>query len=49
MNKIEFLSIYGIGAYLKLILLKRYLKSINIDIKKLNNYQIAKMLGIEYH
>ena len=49
MNKIEFLSIYGIGAYLKLILLKRYLKSINIDIKKLNNYQIAKMLGIENH
>ena len=49
MNKIEFLSIYGIGAYLKLILLKRYLKSINIDIKNLNNYQIAKMLGIEYH
>lgn len=49
MNKIEFLSIYGAGAYLKLIVLKKYLKSINIDINKLNNHQIAKMLGIEYH
>ncbi|MDX9814691.1 MAG: hypothetical protein RBS91_08550 [Sulfurimonadaceae bacterium] len=49
MSKIEFLSIYGIGAYLKLILLKKYLKSIHIDIRKLNNHQIAKMLDIEYH
>ncbi|WP_418181274.1 hypothetical protein ACNSOL_12260 (plasmid) [Aliarcobacter lanthieri] len=46
MNKEKFLSIYGAAAYLKLFYLKELLEEKGIDVRKLNNYQITKMLGI---
>lgn len=48
MSREKFLIIYGAPVLRKLELLGEYLKSRNIDINKLNNKQIAVMLGVPY-
>ncbi|MEV9476446.1 hypothetical protein ACOTVS_12090 [Aliarcobacter butzleri] len=48
MNKEEFLSIFGAAAYLKLFYLKEILEEKGIDIRKLTNNQIVRILDISY-
>ncbi|MFX4240139.1 hypothetical protein ACOL3H_06535 [Aliarcobacter butzleri] len=48
MSREKFLIIYGAPVLRKLELLEEYLRSRNIDIKRLTNRQITVMLGVPY-
>lgn len=43
--KANFINTYGAAAYLKLTMLGDILKERNIDIKKVDKKQLAKLLG----
>ena len=44
-KKAEFINIYGAAAYLRLSMLEDILREKNIDIKKVDKKQLAKLLG----